>query len=70
LELIAKFKVGIMLTIVAVLLQDKGEILLEEVLGGNACLNGMHQGFQMMLAYWVWLKKETYWVHEDIIACG
>jgi hypothetical protein len=37
--------------------------LLEEVLGSDAQLNGMvRQAFQMMLAYWVWLKKETYWV--------
>jgi hypothetical protein len=28
----------------------------------------MRQVFQMMLAYWVWLKKETYWVRGDVLS--
>ncbi len=67
-ELSAKYKIGIMFTIVIVSLQDAGKILLEEVLGSNERLNDMRQVFQMMLAYWVWLKKESYWVRGDHVA--
>ncbi len=49
-ELTAKYKVGIMFTIVTVSLQDEGKVLLEEVLGSNQGLNDMRQVFQMMLA--------------------
>jgi hypothetical protein len=66
-ELTAKYKVGIMFTIVIVSLQDEGKSLFEEVLGSNARLNDMRQVFQMMLAYWVWLKEETYWVQGDVL---
>jgi hypothetical protein len=50
-EITAKYKVGIMFTIVTVSLQDKGKSLFEDVLGSNECLNDMRQVFQMMLAY-------------------
>jgi hypothetical protein len=50
-ELTAKYKVGIMFTIVIVSLQDEGKSLFEEVLGSNARLNDMRQVFQMMPAY-------------------
>jgi hypothetical protein len=44
--------------------------LFEDVLGSNERLNDMRQLFQMMLAYWVWLKKETYWVCcGDVLSC-
>ena len=48
-ELSAKYKIGIMFTIVIVSLQDAGKVLLEEVLGSNKRLNDMRQVFQMML---------------------
>jgi hypothetical protein len=67
-KLTAKYKVGIMFTIVTVSLQDEGKSLFEDVLGSTARLNDMHQVFQMMLAYWVWLKKETYWVHGNVLS--
>ncbi len=67
-ELTAKYKVGIMFTIVTVSLQDEGISLFEDVLGSNERLNDMRQVFQMMLAYWVWLKKETYWVRGDVLS--
>jgi hypothetical protein len=57
-ELEAKYKVGIMLTIVAITLQDDGAELFVEVLGSSARVAQMHQVFQMMLCYWVWLKKD------------
>jgi hypothetical protein len=67
-ELTAKYKVGTMFTIVTVSLQDEGKSLFEDVLGSNARLNDMRQVFQMMLAYWVWLKKETHWVRGDVLS--
>jgi hypothetical protein len=67
-ELTAKYKVGTMSTIVTVPLQDGGKSLFEDVLGSNARLNDMRQVFQRMLAYWVWLKKETYWVRGDVLS--
>jgi hypothetical protein len=67
-ELTANYKVGIMFTIVTVSLQDKGISLFEDVLGSNERLNDMRQVFQMMLANWVWLKKETYWVRGDVLS--
>jgi hypothetical protein len=67
-ELTVKYKVGILFTIITVSLQDKGKSLFEDVLGSNARLNDMLQVFQMMLAYWVWLKKETYWVRGDVLS--
>jgi hypothetical protein len=69
-ELTAKYKVGIMFTIVTVSLQVNRKILLEEVLGSNARFNDVCQVFQMMLlAYWVWLRKETHWVCGDVLSC-
>jgi hypothetical protein len=44
-ELTAKYKVGIMFTIVTVSLQDEGKSLFEDVLGSNARLNDMRQVF-------------------------
>jgi hypothetical protein len=67
-ELTAKYKVSIMFTILTVSLHDKGKSLFEDVLGSNARLNDMRQVFQMMLAYWVWLKKETHWVRGDVLS--
>ena len=67
-ELTAKYKFGIMFTIVVITLQDDGQTLLEEVLGSSNRLNDMRQVFQMMLAYWVWLKKDQYWVRGDVVA--
>jgi hypothetical protein len=57
----AKYKVGIMCTIVVLSLQDDGFELLEEVLGSTKRVAQMRQVFQMMLCYWVWLKKDKYW---------
>jgi hypothetical protein len=67
-ELTANYKVSIMFIIVTVSLQDEGKNLFEDVLGSNVHLNDMRQVLQMMLAYWAWLKKETYWVHGDVLS--
>jgi hypothetical protein len=64
-DLEAKYKVGIMFTIVAITLQDDGAELFAEVLGSSARVAQMRQVFQMMLCYWVWLKKDKYWQRGD-----
>jgi hypothetical protein len=67
-KITAKYKVGIMFTIVTVSLHDEGKSLFEDVLRNKERLNDMRQVFQMMLGYWVWLKKETYWVRGDVLS--
>ncbi len=64
----AKYKVGILFTIVVVSLQEEGKKLFVEVLGSDKRLNEMRQVFQMLLSYWVWLKRDTYWKRGDKIA--
>jgi hypothetical protein len=49
-RLTAKFKVGIMFTIVVASLQDEGKIKLEEVIGSKAHLNDVSQVFEMIFA--------------------
>jgi hypothetical protein len=67
-KITAKYKVGIMFTIVTVSFQDEGKSLFEDVLGSNERMNDMRQVFQRILAYWVWLKNETYWVRGDVLS--
>jgi hypothetical protein len=64
-DLEAKYKVGIMLTIVVLTLQDDGYELFIEVLGTAARVAKMRQVFQMILCYWSWLKKDKYWKRGD-----
>lgn len=64
-DLEAKYKVGIMLTIVVLTLQDDGFQLFVEVLGSAAKVHKMRQVFQMILCYWSWLKKDKYWKRGD-----
>jgi hypothetical protein len=64
-DLEAKYRVGIMLTIVVLTLQDDGYALFTEVFGSTARVAQMRQVFQMMLCYWVWLKKDKYWKRGD-----
>jgi hypothetical protein len=56
-----KLKVGIMFTIVFVSLQEVGVRFFTLVLGSPQQLNDMRQVFQMLLSYWVWIKRNTYW---------
>jgi hypothetical protein len=71
LEGTTKFKMGIMFTTGgAVLLQDEGKMLLKEVmLGSNANLNNICRVFHMMLASWLWLKMEMYWICGEVVVC-
>ncbi len=68
-DLEAKYRVGIMLTIVVLTLQDDGLALFTDVFDGSrARVAQMRQVFQMMLCYWMWLKKDKYWKRGDKVA--
>ncbi len=60
-DLSAKLKVGIMFTLVVVSLQEEGSKFFTLVLGSSQRVNEMRQVFQMLLSYWVWLKRDSYW---------
>ena len=64
-ETTAATKVGIMLTIVVISLQSEGKEFFIEVLGDVKIVNDMRECFQMILCYWIWLKKDTYWCRND-----
>jgi hypothetical protein len=64
-DLSAKLKVGIMFTIVVVSLREEGIKFFTKVLGSPQRLNEMRQVFQMLLLYWVWLKRDSYWKRGD-----
>jgi hypothetical protein len=59
-------KVGIMLTIIVLSLTTEGITLFDNVLKGTTTTKNMQEVFQMMLAYWSWLKKPTFWKRGDI----
>jgi hypothetical protein len=61
----ATLKVGIMFTIVVVSLQEDGTKFFTSVLKSSQRLNDMREVFQMLLSYWVWLKRDTYWKRGD-----
>jgi hypothetical protein len=60
-NLSAKLKVGIMFTLVVLSLQEEGSKFFTLVLGSSQRVNEMRQVFQMLLSYWVWLKRDSYW---------
>jgi hypothetical protein len=60
-DLSAKLKVGIMFTLVVMSLQEEGSKFFTLVLGSSQHVNEMRQVFQMLLLYWVWLKRDSYW---------
>jgi hypothetical protein len=67
--------IGILLTIVIITLTDEGKLLLQRAFGpgkapankarGIKRLNDMRYVFSMLLAYWSWLKQETFWECGD-----
>jgi hypothetical protein len=61
----AKLKVGIMFTIVVLSLREEGIKYFTQVLGSPQQANEMRQVFQMLLLYWVWLKRDSYWKRGD-----
>ena len=64
-ELEAKNKLAIMFTVVVFSLTDLGQDFFYTVFKSHEKLDDMRQVFQMMLCYWMWLKKTTYWRRGD-----
>jgi hypothetical protein len=64
-DLPIKLKVGIMFTIIVLSLQEDGSKFFTSVLGTSQRVNEMHRVFQMLLSYWVWLKRDSYWKRRD-----
>ena len=57
----ASDKVGMMFTIVVISLQKEGSEYFEHVLGSEEIVTNMRECFEMILCYWMWLKKRKYW---------
>ena len=64
-DLTAAAKVGIMFTIVVVSLQTDGHRFFKGILGTDHSVKDMRECFQMLLCYWSWLKKDSYWARSD-----
>ena len=64
-DVTASGKVGKMFTVVVVALQDEGRAFFCRLFGGEKRYKDMLECFQMMLCYWVWLKKDSYWRQGD-----
>ena len=66
--------VGMMLTIVVMSMTDKGQEVLIKGFSRNGYknpiqwLNKLRYIFLMLLSYWSWLKKPTYWRRGDVEA--
>jgi hypothetical protein len=64
--------IGILLAVVVLSLTDNGKALLQKAFtygdkgrAGTKRLNDMRYVFSMLLAYWSWLKQETFWEYGD-----
>ena len=64
-KLSASDKVGIMFTIVVISLQNEGSRYFEYALESEEIVTNMRECFQMILCYWMWLKKIKYWKIKD-----
>ena len=64
-DLTASYKVGIMFTVVVISLRKEGLDFFIEVLGDVDIVNDMRECFQMILCYWMWLKKKKYWDRQN-----
>jgi hypothetical protein len=51
--------------VVLVSLREEGIKFFTQMLGSPQQLNEMRQVFQMLLSYWVWLKRDSYWKCGD-----
>ena len=60
-NLTASERVGVMFTIVVIGITKKGEEFFIDVFKDLRKWRDMLQCFQMLLCYWMWLKKDTYW---------
>ncbi len=68
-EITAATQVGVMFTIVVFSLIKTGRNYLQVTVdkGGNE-VSKMREAFQMLLCYWMWLKKPEYWERGDAVA--
>ena len=64
-DLTASAKVGIMFTVVVIGLTRKGEDFFMRKVGNPKFFWDMMETFQMILCYWMWLKKDTYWTRNN-----
>ena len=64
-DVTANLKVGIMFTIVVVSLTSEGRAYFAQIFDTPKQLLNMQICFQMILCYWMWLKKPTYWSRKD-----
>ena len=70
-DLTASYKVGIMFTVVVIPLRDNGRSFFEMMFGHSSILSDMRESFQMMLCYWMWLKKKEFWkCHDQQTMCA
>ena len=59
-DLSARYRVGIMFTVVVVSLQFEGFQFFTDVFKDVKVVKNMIECFQMILCYWMWLKKKKY----------
>ena len=65
-DLTGACKVGIMFTIVVLSLREDGRNFFIASLGNASKVNAMRDCFEMILCYWMWLKKDTYWDQRNL----
>lgn len=61
----AKEKVGLMLTVIVISLTDEGQEFFNKRLSTKGKCSDMRYVFEMLLAYWSWLKKPSYWKRNN-----
>jgi hypothetical protein len=59
-DLSGSHRVGILFTVICVALTKEGASFFDQCFGGDQTRN-MIDVFQMLLCYWQWLKKKTFW---------
>ena len=68
-DVTAATQVGKMFAVVIISLTEEGKEFFHGALeGGSKRTNDMREAFQMLLCYWVWLKKDFYWPRGDVKA--
>ena len=65
-DLDAKYRVGILFTLVIVSLTEEGQQFLEPFFKEKT--NDIIEIMEMVLCYWKWLKKDSYWKAGDHVA--
>ena len=60
-DLEAKYRVGVLFTIMVVALTEEGRKLFLDIYKTESKVNDIIQCIEMVLCYWKWLKKDKYW---------